>query len=423
MNPRVLYAAILFGLSVTGCVKSTSEKRLGDNLAQIQELQKQLRSSQKLAQQDLDWQRASRFLVTRNLTFLQSVKRLENLEKERKRFLWRQLGPQLGAVANLNTALGEIASLAENSTGFRLLGSIRFPQPLSLYSRRYALELQYITAKLDHETLRRRLFSNLYSVFLKQEQLNNRAQEHPSLHDHKTLGQLLRSGSTPQVSSNDKIQRERNSLRLQINNLLDTPGENFNLLPQTAPKISYAKTFSRYQFGKDFGYLGLQQAAVRLESSYAQLQQINFDRIPSLTLGISLPTLYDSQNPENRPELSNIRLFGSLNDSFRFDGRNAESREDAKDRAYSIRRNLYRSLEREINALNRLKANYEDLRKKEESLLAQLGYLDQIPTAAQSSAILERVEKSDALSEQLMQNRLAQRQLDLEFWVWDEAAW
>ena len=423
MNFWIVSATLLVSVIFPGCVKSSSEKRLGKSLREVQQLQQELNNAQSIATQNLDWQRASQFLITRNLTFLQSSRRLEALEKDRKRFLWRQLSPQLGAVANLNTALGEIASLAENSAGFRLLGSIRFPQPLSLYSRRYALELQYITAKLDHETLRRRLFSNLYSAFLKQEQLNYRAQVKPLSEDQQALSALLLSGALEKKSSEEKLKREYNALRLQINNLLDTPGENFLLLTKTAPRINYAKSFENFEFGKDFGYLGLQQAAVRLESSYAQLQQINFERIPSLSLGVSLPTLYDSQNPDNRPELSNIRLFGSLNDSFRFDGQGAENREDAKNRAYSIRRNLYRSVEREINALNRLKANYEKLLAAEESLKAQLAYLEKIPPLTQSASILQRVEKADSLREQIRQNKLSQNQLDLEFWVWDERVW
>ena len=369
----------------------------------------------------LNWTGAVALIEENNISYQQAQTRLAQLEEDRKKFYWQQLSPRLFAVANLSTALGEISNLSNDNYGVRLFGSISVPEPLGLYARRYALELNYYQASLDFELLKRRLHSNLYASFRTQEQIERGEKEIRDIKLPTSVEELLASRSTKaNAESTLKSQQERSQLAL--NNILNTPGQAWRPVTKSAPSISYRNRLDQVTTQNGYGRLALKQAAGQLESSLARLWRLKFNRLPSFSTGVSLPTLYDSRI-DTDPEIGDIRLFGSMNKSFDLSGRQARSARVAEERVKLLRSQLTQRLERENYNLQRVKSNYAELIRKEQKLKQQISREKATLPPSQPELILKHVSNIKNLLTQLENNQLAQAKLDLEFWVWDDNYW
>ena len=338
------------------------------------------------------------------------------------------MSPRLNAVSNLSTALADIASIDSNAIGVQLLGTVQIPDPFSAYARRYALELQYYTSKLEHEQLVRRSYAELYETFLTQAEIDRKAYElkrELALQPDKIITnredlRALIEDDTGQRKL--EAERRQNILQRRLKALLNSPKKKYRLRPETLPKFDYDKDYSKLSFETGFGLLALKQTAGQIESARADLWQVKLNRYPSLNVNASLPTIFDSQG-NNEPDFDDVRLFAGSNKSFEFTGQEARSVRSAEERAQFIQDRIQLDLSNEAYSFKQLKFRYANLLKKEERITRQIAYYQKNPPLASPSLITSRIKEVTQLKDDLENFRNFRRRLELEFWVWDEKHW
>jgi hypothetical protein len=308
----------------------------------------------------------------------------------------------------------------------RLLGTVQIPDPFSLYARRYGLELEYYQTKLDYETLLRRSYADLYETFLTQAEIDR---ENRRLAENDVVAQqfnLSRQSLATLLDENDRAEvqanRRERTLQRRITRLLNSPKRNFRLLPETLPELNYKDRYQELSFRDGFGRLALKQTAGEIESARAQLWRVKVNRYPSINVNVSLPTIYDSQAP-NDPEFDDIRLFSGANKSFDFTGREERSVRSAEERAKYIRDRIQIELATEAESFDQLKFQYSSYLENEARIQEQLAWFEKHPPQSSASLITSRIQEVDKLEEELTRIQSYRRRLELEFWVWDEAYW
>lgn len=148
------------------------------------------------------------------------------------------------------------------------------------------------------------------------------------------------------------------------------------------------------------------------------------EKLPSFSTGISVPTLYDTVTDQDSLDGRDLRLFGSLNESFDFTGQETESTKRAEERARFVQESLRSRMEQEIHSLDRAKRNYEALCSERDLLQRSLRWIrDEPPPGSNSKVLFKRLEEERGLVDRLKRNEQQRRQYDLEFWVWDETYW
>ncbi len=407
---------------VMGCVQNRFNERLGEAEVSVLNQRRELEDSVDSPGKKLDWKTACKLLDEQNLTLRRARSSQEDLVKRRKRFAIEQLNPRLGATANLSSALGNFASLGPQDYGIRLLANFSIPNPFSIYAKRYSLELQYYMNTLAVCELERRLQASLYGYFLKYQ---SDFDEPELLVQSAQMPTDLRGIYEKALTEERKASGKKNSeryFRLAMNQLLNTPGENWQPDVSTLPKVSYENKLDRLDPENGYGRLALKQAAGQVEVSLASLWQIKMDKLPNFSTGVSVPTLYDSRFDENGFEADETRLFGSMNKSFDLTQRDAERAVNAEERADIVQENIRMRLEREIYQLKEAKQNYRALMKEKDQLVKLSHWMkNNRPPEGSSEVLLKRVNDMMSLNSELKQNELRLRQLDLEFWVWDES--
>ena len=415
-----IVALLALTVLVSACVNRRFDRRLSQAEQQVENDRSALEDTVDSATRHLDWERACRLMGEKNQRLRLGREQLADLERQRKRFALDQISPRLSAVANLSSALGSLAQLDDRDYGIRLFGSFNIPNPITVYARRYSLELQYYQSALSLHELERRLKATLYGQFLRYEALEQIETGKPE--QGNLTGIWERAFSRERDELNE--QRRMRSLRLYLNETLNTPGENWAPDVSSLPKISYANELSRLKPEKGYGRLALKQAAGQVEASLANLWRLKLERLPSFSTGVSVPTLYDSGLDENGFEADEVRLFGSLNESFDLSGREAESARQAEQRAILVQESLRSRLEREIYILDEAKQNYRNLLSERDKMLKLLRWMEKNPPPGGGpKVVLKRINEASALRVRLKQNELQRRQLDLEFWIWDEEYW
>ena len=415
-----IVALLALTVLVSACVNRRFDRRLSQAEQQVENDRSALENTVDSATRRLNWEGACRLMDEKNQRLRLGREQLADLERQRKRFALDQISPRLSAVANLSSALGSLAQLDNRDYGIRLFGSFNIPNPITVYARRYSLELQYYQSALSLYELERRLKATLYGQFLRYgalEQIETGKPERGNL-----TGIWERAFSRERDELNE--QRRMRSMRLYLNQTLNTPGENWAPDVSSLPKISYANELSRLKPEKGYGRLALKQAAGQVEASLANLWRLKLERLPSFSTGVSVPTLYDSGLDENGFEADEVRLFGSLNESFDLSGREAESARQAEQRAILVQESLRSRLESEIYILDEAKQNYRNLLSERDKMLKLLRWMEKNPPPGGGpKVVLKRINEASALRVRLKQNELQRRQLDLEFWIWDEEYW
>ena len=375
---------------------------------------------------NLTWKQAFQIFNERNTQMVRGRDRLKEIEDDRRRFYWNQLGPRLSGVASLSTALDDLASLDTDDISIQVFGNIRVPQPFTLYGTRYALELRYYLAILDFEEYRRQSTADLYEVFIAQEVLNNEiASSQASL--EPIFGENLQASITKKFTdeseSNERsLRQQAERIRQRLNALLNTPGRDWKLQFNSLPTVNYERRYKKLSFKDGFGRLGLRQAAAQIESNRANLWRVKLNRLPSLSLNASLPTLYNSRN-DTSPSIEDIRLFSGLTKSIAFDGSRAKSLRSAEERAIATRTRISLQLEQEATKFRDLKENFEQLQKAEKRLLRRKQLLRRSTPPAIPELLLDHIKQLNQIEEDLSSNRATRVRLSLQFWIWDEDAW
>ena len=419
----MIYRQFCFALCILfmGCAERAAYKNVRISLAEVEGLQGDLRGTWKDGKvQSLSWKRALVLLDEKNLRLKRSRFRVQELLGERKHFVWRQLNPRLIAYANFNAVLGDLAALSSNGFGASLLGSVNVPDPVGYYGRRYALELQYYQALLNQEKLERDLKASLYDLFLTQDELDDLSDK-AVLHQGVDYKQWL-SEEVRAIHSEARILNRQENLRLSINKLLDSPGANYQLKRASLPHISYASRISRLDSAKGYGRLAVFQMAGQLEMANARLWQVKFAKLPRVSSGVSLPSLYQEDSNQDF-QFEDVGLFTSLNRSIEFTGRRKRDEKRAKQQIEYIRHTMKSRMEQEMVRFEQSKRVYRLLLKEARGLAEQQKFLRKHPPEFGVKTMIAHVKALEDVAQRIDQNQKRVHRMDLRFWVWDDKHW
>lgn len=422
-KPAVLGLLVFFA---SGCVAKKLEQRIKAASKEVFRDQIAYSENAEAAAVSISWDSAVQIMKERNTQLNRAKVALQDLEQERNQFALRQLSPRLSAVANLTTALANVAAVDSDSVGLQLLGTIQIPDPFTTYAQRYSLELQYYITTLNYEQLVRQSHASLYETFLTQAEIDRENRE--------TLKKLPTAGSQAatreiarQLNQEDErrkleIQRRKRTLQRRINFLLNSPKQRFYLKYDTLPELHYKERYQKLSFRDGFGMLALKQTAGEIESARADLWRVKANRFPPLNVNVSLPSIFDSRTDDS-PELNDIQLFSSSSKTFEFAGQEARSIRSAEQRAKDTRDRIQLNLSDEAYNFAQLKLRYSSFLRSEERLSRQLEYYRKNPPLPSASLISERAEEKQQLRKELADFRSFRRRLELEFWIWDENHW
>lgn len=417
---KSIYIALL-ALIFSGCAREHFSRNI--NLAKEKALTERTAFSHKnnTPQKPLSWGDAVKLLKERNLTYLQSIRRLELLEEDKRKFVWNQLNPRVIATTNLNSFVSKISSIDSSQINTSIIGSIRLPDPISFYAQRYAMELQYYQLKLDHEMLERRLQISLYSYFLTQQEIEDSAVN--DINPSTELGveaHIKEKIRIEKALANEVKSIER--LNLNINSILNTPRQNWILKSLTIPDISYANNLSSLEIENGYARMAVKQSALRIETSLARVRQVKLSNLPILSNSISLPSIYRSSSDAGF-DASNISIFTSVNKPFDFTGSTKRSKASAIANHDTLRQSMLHSLERDILSFNQLKRSYKLNIKESKYLKSQLSWLKSNPPEGWSSLVINHIEEMNSLNQKIKRNKERQTQIDIRFWLWDDSYW
>jgi len=418
----MFFKSLLLTLCIlsTGCVERLVFENFQKSRGDVRDVRGELAESWRSENvKELSWKEALELLDSRNLELQRIRYDLKELRGERKYFVWRQLDPRLIAYVNFNSVLGELSSLSSDGFGASLLGSVNVPDPIGLYGRRYALELQYYQNLLRLEETKRNLRASLYDLFLIQKDLEDFDQEKGT--DSADYKHIVRSVLSDLRREERKKQMQEN-LRVRINTFFDSPGGKWHLKSETLPNISYAKRMSRLDYSKGYGKLAVYQMAGQLEVANAQLWQVKYAQVPRLSSGVSLPQFYSNTGNQDF-RFEDVGLFMSLNRSIEFTGRRKRNRERARRQVEYIRHTMKSRIEQEMVRFNQSKRLYKGLVKEGEMLERNLQFLKKNPPTSGVESMVKYLKELDSLKSRIKENERRQQRMDLRFWVWDDEYW
>ncbi|MFZ9936070.1 MAG: TolC family protein [Luteolibacter sp.] len=407
-----------------GCVESGLEKNLAANAAlQREDFRELLDDIGKTRETRISWDDAYRRMMEHNPSLRQSFNQLEQ-SRRLKRDQWLSLAPNLAAFVNLGDSISALTNINGDSLDARIVANLNIPNPFEFHARLYAAALQRQNAEWSHELDKRRAFVELHSAFTDQQLLAERQREAEGRLESLAPGQaadLPREIATIKKESLS-IRRMRSIQQLRINQLLNTPGENWNLTGEPPP-IGYSQRIGDLRIGENFGKLALNLQAIQIEGAILQRQRVKFQQWPAVTFGLSAPPLYSSE--ERAPDFSgdNLYFFSGASRSFNFsDPVGRQSLRDATERLEFTRSQLRLRIESEANRLLEARNSYLELLEAERKLRQMLKRIES-STSTEAILLLADLEERAQVMESLTDTTRRIRQLDLQLLLWDETYW
>lgn len=370
----------------------------------------------------IGWKSALERMEENNLSLRLSKRQLEDAHKQ-TRDQWLSLVPNLSSFVSVGESISEISNISSANLNANLVANLNIPNPFDFHASLYALALQKQNAIWSHELDRRRAYVELYSVFLDEQSI---ADAEAALEKSQ---RRLASGSASEIPNafrriegeKSMIQRRRAYHRLRVNQLLNSPGANWE--PSgTLPHVSYRDRYNRFSIGERFGKLALNLQTIQIESAILQVRRVKFQQWPNVSFNMSTPPLYNS-NEGSSFSSDQLLFFTGASKSFTASDIGGRERiRDAKIRLQFTREQLRIRMESELVRIQDGQRNYQRLLDEERLLLAQIRSLEK-PTASDMNIVAKDLESLSEAQLQLASVRSQIKQLDLQFLVWDEHHW
>ena len=371
-------------------------------------------------QQPLNWDTALELLKKNNTSYNNSLDSIQSARKQISGQWWSIL-PRLAAFTSISSSISELSNVTSDDISASLVTNLNIPNPVRFYAQRYALNLQKLSAELQHEQLKRRLTIDLCRLYKRQStlviqnELLTKRRNNIHLVPVETLAQTITAIETEQKAYLASSQ----SLRLEINNLLNTPGKHWYL--QGSPlEPKFSSPISLLRLGKkSFGLLGFKQQAIQLELSTLQVREARIRRVPQVNLSTSNPPLLSTTG--NAFEVDNIQLFAGATSQIEIrDPLGRGPVRDTKQRLTETKAQLRFQAEQENFRLQKLQANYQRLTEQLDSFKSKDPRI--LPRLSTEQLIAEiTVIQSNLHSERNIKNQL--QEIELQLWQWDESQW
>jgi hypothetical protein len=374
--------------------------------------------------QDISWDQAKTLLLERNIGYRNSQSSIKEAKKQKKD-QWRQIIPRLFVAASVNSALGELANITSDDINLSIIYGLNIPDPLNYYAQAYSFAIQEIQTEITHQIMERQLQVTLYQTFLLHDELRMSEKE---LKLFKTkierapasqLANTLRNLRSKEL----QLQNRKERLRVRTNQLFNTPGKNWNLVGKL-PSLDYSKKLDRIDFYKGYGKLGLKLQTIEIELNILQVWQVKVRRWPSLSIGASPPPLYGTDSIQNfNFNAADFGLFTGVNKSFELDDIfDKESLRNAEYRAKVNRESLLNRMETEVSQLELNKFTYRELLKKKAASERIMKLKKSQIRQGSDRSILNDLSALKKLELSLLATNNQLKQLDLQFWIWDDTS-
>lgn len=401
---------------MSGCAQRVFEERLERQVSATSELTtRMLELSESGKSYDLSWDEAVQLLRERNIQYLRTQQRVEDVRKDRDE-QWKTWLPRLTAFANLSRSLTELGSLSFSDLNVSVIAPLNIPNPLTERARAFENALSYVQAKDSARLSYRQQVINLYRLYARMGELEERGEAEVS-----TTSPSPTSGLT--LLKNRSVNEESiRTLQGQLVQLLNVPGSQPYPLADTRPELDYGAEVFTFVPGENYGALACRLAAYRIEAAVLREKGIKLRRWPTLTLSASTPALYDSRSDGGFEvfEGDRINLFGGLAKSYDFTGDEVDRIESAEQNTEFVKQELRLQLDRDSREWTRLQNRYREILLQRRIAEERLEQIKRGGAIGSPSLQLARVR--DALVN-VRSYTQAKEQLDLEVWLWDDAAW
>lgn len=413
----------LFTALACGCVTAPLQRNLAASAkTQRGEFSTMLERVRSEPRAPLAWEGAYRRLQQDNIPLRQSRQQLAESEKQTRRQWW-SLVPKVAAFLSIGTNISSLTNLSSDDLNARLIANFNIPNPFEFYAGLYAAALQKQNARWSHELDRRRAYAQLYAAFVDARALDEavaalqRQRQALASSDMAVIGKTLKNLASETYS----MERRQLYHRSNVNQLLNTPGGNWNLTG-TLPVVSYSSRYRQMKIGEDFGKLALNLYAIQIEGALLQLQQVKFQQWPSINFGFSNPPLFSNQDNASFSS-DDLTLFSGASKSMDLsDIGGRQLIRDAETRLKFTREQLRQRLEYEASKVLQMASSYDQLLKEASRLRRDLARMAR-PASSEPDLVIKDLELRAQLDLQLIENRRQIQQLDLQLLIWDERFW
>jgi len=422
MIPKSL-PLLISAVFLVGCTENRMLRNLSAHIAHQQRdavwLDSQVDSAPAAT---LNWKSALARMHSSNLGLQQSRIAVEEARKQPGRE-WLGLAPRLSGFVSLGDSISELTDFTSNVDA-RVVANFVIPNPVEFYATIYGAELQKQGAIWSNELDERRAFIQLYTAFVEAEAIRDAEQNLASLQASLSTAPLeqVEKLSKSFLSERDQTSRRRAYHRLSVNRLLNTPGANWNLTG-SLPSISYQNRYRNIRFGNQFGKLAMNLQAVQIEAAQLSIYRVRYRQWPSISFGMSTPSLYSSQESGTEFSGDNTYLFSSATKTLDYtDLGGARSVKDAKQRLEFTRTQIRQRMEDETVRAKELGKAYSRLLMERDLIDKQLTNFRR-STSTDYSVLSAQLTAAGELRSRQSDIRKQLTQLDLQLLIWDETYW
>jgi hypothetical protein len=378
----------------------------------------------------LHWDEAVERMMAQNLDIQRSYNGILDAREATQR-VFLDLVPPVNLSARLSRQLTDLGNLSSDDLDFSVFSTVNVPGVIRLRVNHYAALLQEIRATWAFELERRERTAQLYALFIRQRNLEQRART-LELSGLSLKNQPLKSidPANPRPAELERrnrlwaLDREREQLGLDVARLLGDYSALWIPEPESLPTLYPNQQLPDIHELEQIAVLWRQLRAAELEGARMTELGAQLNYWPDLRMTISSPPLFQSQGGQTfdwDKDAVNFSLSSSL--SIDTQMRNAF-------RLRQIRRGnalILKSLEQEsAEIIRRLKEGLATWQfNQDELLLTETRHrllLKSLATGSLDTAN-DRLESLLRVEEQLTRLRSEQAELEALFWRLDEAQW
>ena len=414
----------LLPLAFGSCVEGRATRRLQDHVtAQESFVTAIVEGRETRRQREIGWEAALSRMTSANLSLRQSRKQLEEARRGKNR-QWQTLIPNLFGFVSIGDDIEAISNL-DIELNAQLAANLNIPNPFEFYAGLYAAALQARGAEWSHELDRRRAFTQLYATFLEARNLEEEQREF-ELRKRK-LGAGSLEGMAGKLAAlrltEESLERRKRQLRLQTNQLLNTPGENWRLTG-SVPNLPDWMTYRRLRPGERFGKLALNLMAIQLETAAVGVTRSQVRAWPSLNFGLAAPPLLSSGAQSSQAfNADDLFFFSGANQVVDVTNLgNVREIRDAKTRLELTREQLRLRIEAESVRLDEAMELLRETAMEKRQLEKTLQRLNH-ERSDESRVVLADLEILDETKDQLRMLESRTRQIQLQLVIWNEPYW
>ncbi|MFT3990973.1 MAG: hypothetical protein QM680_06135 [Luteolibacter sp.] len=400
---------------LTGCVTKELGRRLGEREEEIRHQTTELAwANRSSGEKPLSWKEAVKMLEERNLSLQKARLQVERAKREKSR-QWRTWLPKLAVYASLQSSLAQLGNLSSSDLRSSVIAPLNIPNPFTERASAFQLALSVLQAEDSYTLSYRRQIATLYRIFSRYEQL---------LADQRKLQQAQATSPTDalrELETRGAHQEMVRSLQDQLAQVLNLPGEKPVPIPESRPVLDYDERIDQLIPGKNYGQLACRLYAYQIEAALLSEKGIKFNRWPSLSLGSSSPSVYDSSSGYQDPlDAGNIYLYSGLSKSYDLTGRETESIVTAEQNTEFVKKTLRQSLDRESREWITLKKRYHQLLLNERLASERIQSVREVKSGGSALTELKALRSGGMGMRPLARSK---EQLVMELWIWDEEKW